>query len=178
MVNSIWSFNFSTSPSNEYSGLISFRIDWFDLLAIQGTFKILLQHRSLKAVYPACVWTLQAWEEALLCEIQQSLHSLMLSELLLEASSRRDSRMACPIAKTKITQLRAAQLSVKKPHAGISREHCCDDLCVCSVTQSCPTLFNPMGCSLPGSSVHGILQARILEWVAISFSRGSSPSRD
>ena len=42
------------------------------------------------------------------------------------------------------------------------------------VTQSCPTLCNPMDCSLPGSSVHGILQARILEWVAISFSRVSS----
>ena len=46
------------------------------------------------------------------------------------------------------------------------------------VTQSCPTLFNPMDCSLPGSSVHGILQARILEWVAVPFSRGSSQPRD
>ena len=46
------------------------------------------------------------------------------------------------------------------------------------VTQSCPTLCDPMDCSLPGSSVHGILQARILEWVAISFSRGSSRPRD
>ena len=42
------------------------------------------------------------------------------------------------------------------------------------VTQSCPTLCDPVDCSLPSSSVHGILQARILEWVAISFSRGSS----
>ena len=45
------------------------------------------------------------------------------------------------------------------------------------VIQSCPTLCNPMGCSLPGSSVHGIFQARILEWVAISFCRESSWSR-
>ena len=44
-----WSFSFSTSPSNEYSGLISFRIDWLDLLAVQGTLKSLLQHHSLKA---------------------------------------------------------------------------------------------------------------------------------
>ena len=44
--------------------------------------------------------------------------------------------------------------------------------------QSCLTLCNPMDCSLPGSSLHGIFQARVLEWVAISFSRGSSPSRD
>ena len=40
------------------------------------------------------------------------------------------------------------------------------------VTQSCPTLCNPMDCSPPGSSVHGVLQARILEWVTIPFSRG------
>ena len=46
------------------------------------------------------------------------------------------------------------------------------------VAQSCPTLWDPMNCSLSGSSLHGILQARILEWVAISFSRGSSPPRD
>ena len=44
-----WSFSFSISPSNEYSGLISFRIDWFDLLAVQGTLKNLLQHNSSKA---------------------------------------------------------------------------------------------------------------------------------
>ena len=46
------------------------------------------------------------------------------------------------------------------------------------VTQSCPTLCDPMDCSPPGSSVRGILQARILEWVAISFSRGSPQPRD
>ena len=44
-----WSFSLSISPSNEYSGLISFRIDWFDLLAVQGTLKSLLQHHSSKA---------------------------------------------------------------------------------------------------------------------------------
>ena len=44
-----WSFSFSISPSNEYSGLISFRIYWLDLLAIQGTLKSLLKHHSLKA---------------------------------------------------------------------------------------------------------------------------------
>ena len=44
-----WSFDFSISSSNEYSGLISFRMDWFDLLAVQGTLKSLLQHHSSKA---------------------------------------------------------------------------------------------------------------------------------
>ena len=47
-----WSFSFSISPSNEYSGLISFRIDWFELLAVQGTLKSLLQHHSSKASIP------------------------------------------------------------------------------------------------------------------------------
>ena len=49
-----WSFRFSISPSNEYSGLISFRIDWFDLLAFQGTLKSLLQHHILKASVLQC----------------------------------------------------------------------------------------------------------------------------
>ena len=51
-------------------------------------------------------------------------------------------------------------------------------LCCCSVSQSCTTLCEPMDCSPAGSSVHGILQTRILEWVAIPFSRGSSWPRD
>ena len=46
------------------------------------------------------------------------------------------------------------------------------------IAKLCPTLWDPMDCSLPGSSLHGILQARILEWVAISFSRGSSQPRE
>ena len=49
-----WSFSFSISPSNEYSGLISFRIDWFDLLAVQGTLKSLHQHHSSKASNLQC----------------------------------------------------------------------------------------------------------------------------
>ena len=46
------------------------------------------------------------------------------------------------------------------------------------VAQSCPTLFDPMDCNVPNSSVHGIFQARVWEWVAISFSRGSSQPRN
>ena len=49
-----WSFSFSNSPSNEYSGLISFRIDWLDLLAVQGTLKSILQHHSSKASILYC----------------------------------------------------------------------------------------------------------------------------
>ena len=50
--------------------------------------------------------------------------------------------------------------------------------CACSVTKLCPTLCDPIDCSPPGSTVHGILQARILEWVVMPFSRGSSQPRD
>ena len=50
-----WNFSFSISPSNKYSGLISFRIDWFDLLAFQGTLKSLLQHHSLKESVLQCL---------------------------------------------------------------------------------------------------------------------------
>ena len=49
-----WSFSFSISPSNEYPGLISFRMDWLDLLAVQGTLKSLLQHHSSKASIFQC----------------------------------------------------------------------------------------------------------------------------
>jgi len=50
--------------------------------------------------------------------------------------------------------------------------------CEREVAQSCPTLCDPMDCSLPGSSVHGIFQAIVLEWIAISFSKGSFQPRD
>ena len=56
-----WSFSFSISPSNEYSGLISFRMDWLDLLEVQGTLKSMLQHHSSKAsiLWPSAFFTVQ-----------------------------------------------------------------------------------------------------------------------
>ena len=58
------------------------------------------------------------------------------------------------------------------------KRFCVASLSLSLVAKSCPTLASTWDCSPPGSSVHGILQARILEWVAISFSRGSSPPRE
>ena len=55
--------------------------------------------------------------------------------------------------------------------------HISAQICVCESISHILLFCNPMDCSLPGSSVHGVLQARILEWVAVSFSRGSSPSK-
>ena len=60
-----WSFSFSISPSNDYSGLISFRIDWFDLLAVQGTLKSLLQHHSLEVsiIWPPDMKNWLIWKD-------------------------------------------------------------------------------------------------------------------
>ena len=107
-----WSFNFSISLSNEYSGLISFRIDWLDLLAVQGTLKSLLQHHSSKA---SIIW-------------------------------------------------RSVFFIVQLSHPYMTTAATAKSL------QSCPTLCDPIDGSPPGSLVSGILQARTLEWVAISFS--------
>ena len=82
----------------------------------------------------------------------------------------------------KQTKKPKAQQTNKKTHSRtkqgektwISNTLCC----CCLVAKSCPTLFDPVGCRPPGSSVHGIFQARKLEWVVISFSRGSSQPRD
>ena len=70
---------------------------------------------------------------------------------------------------------------MKKYEAQVQKKHLVLELifvCLCSDALKRPTLCNPMDCSPPGSSVHGIPQARILEQVAIPFSRGSSPLRD
>ena len=115
-----WSFSFSISPSNEYSGLISFRMDWLDLLAVQGTLRSLLQHHSSKASVLWCSAFLIVW----------LWHPYMTT------------------GKTKAVTAAAAAKSL----------------------QSCPTRCDPMDSSPPVSPIPGILRARTLEWVAISFS--------
>ena len=68
----------------------------------------------------------------------------------------------------------------KFSNVGADHDHTLDKApyCCCLVAQLCPTLFDPTGCSPLGFSVHGISQLRILEWVAISFSRESSQPKD
>ena len=128
-----WSFNLSISPSNEYSGLISFRIDWFDLNTVQGTLKSLLQHHSLKALILWC----------------SPFFMVQLSHPCMTTGKT----IALPIQTLvgKVMTLLFNMLSAKS-------------------LQSCLTLCNPIDGSPPGSPIPGILQARTLEWVAISFS--------
>ena len=74
--------------------------------------------------------------------------------------------------------LRLTVLSICPLNSSLFLWDQCVCVCVCSVAQSCLTLCDPMDCSLPGFSVHGIFQTSVLEWVAISSSRGFSLTRD
>ena len=132
-----WSFSFSISLSNEHPGLISFRMDWLDLLAVYGTLKSLLRHHSSKASILQCsaFFTVQLSHPYLttgktIALTRRTLVGKVMSLLL---------NMLCTAAAAKSLQ-------------------------------SCPTLCDPRDGSPPGPTVPGILQARTLEWVAISFS--------
>ena len=146
-----WSFSFSISPSKEIPGLISFRMDWLDLLAIQRTLKSLLQHHGSKAS-------------------------------ILQGSAFFTVQLSHPYMTTGKTIALTRQTFVGKimSFSNFKSETIVRGIIYLNseseseVAQSCPTLYNSMDCSLQVSSVHGIFQARVLEWVAISFSRGSS----
>ena len=125
-----WSFNIN--PSNEYSGLISFRIDWFDLLVVQGTPKS-LQHHSSKALILRC-------------------SAFFMVQLLHPYGCPWDS----PGENTGVGCHFLLQCMKVKSES--------------EVAQSCLTRSDPMDCSPPGSSIHGIFQAKVLEWGAIAFS--------
>ena len=81
-----WSFSFSISTSNEYPGLISFRIDWFDLLAVQGTLKSLLQHSSSKASILQCSAFFMVQFDFLGTSFQMETHVLQFGEIVLLCS--------------------------------------------------------------------------------------------
>ena len=90
---------------------------------------------------------------------------------------RREAKGLAPLMENwkHCTRNTASRVGAEKPHGRPSGGLAQPSFSQCVVVpQSCPTLWNPLDCSLPGSSVHRILQARILNWVAILFSRGSS----
>ena len=132
-----WSFSFSVSPSNEYSGLISLRIDWFDLLAVLRTLKSLLQHHSSRASILRCSAFF----------IVQLSHPYM--------TTGKTMALTRWTFVGKVMSLLFNMLSAAAAAKSL---------------QSCLTLCDPIDGSPPCSSIHGIFQARILEWVAISFS--------
>ena len=131
-----FSFSFSISPCNEYSGLISFRINRFNLLAVQGTLKSLLQHHSSKA----------------------SIHQY--SAFFIVQLSQPYMTTGKTIALTRWTFVGKVMSRLFNMLAAAAAKS----------LQLCLTLCNPIDGSPPGSTVPEILQARTLEWVAISFS--------
>ena len=126
-----WSFSFNISPSNEHPGLISCRMDWLDLLAVQGTLKSLLQHHSSKASI--------LWHSAFFT-VQLS-HPYMTTGKTIALTRW---TFVGKVMSLLFNMLSAAAAAAKS-------------------LQSCPTLCNPVNCRLPGCSVHGIFQARVLE---------------
>ena len=129
-------------------------MDWLDLLAVQRTLKNLLQHHSSKAsILHSAYFIVQFSHPQICCKVTS-----FVSDSL---RSQRQQPTSLP---------RPWDLPGKNTGVG------CHFLLQCvkvksesEVTQSCPTLGDPMDCSLPGSSVHGIFQARVLDWVAITF---------
>ena len=151
-----WSFSFSISPSNEYSGLISFRMDWLDLLAVQGTLKSLLQYHSSKASIP---------QRSAFFTVQLS-HQYMTTGKTKALTATAKSLQSCPTLRPHRRQ--PTRLLCPWAFPGKNTGVGCHFLLQCmkvksesEVAQSCPTLHDPMDCSLPGSSVHGIFQARV-----------------
>ena len=89
------------------------------------------------------------------------------------------NELGCPLCLCPMREREGLFVKHKHAHTYLYMRVC---VCVCvyesEVSQSCPTLCHSMDCSPPGSSVHGVCQARILDWVAIFFSRGSSQLKD
>ena len=229
-----WSVSFSISPSKEYPGLISFRIDWFDLLAVQGALKSLLQHHNLKASilwhsvffmvqlshpYMTAGKTIALTRRTFISKMMpllfnmlsrlviaflpRSKHLLILwlqspSAVILEPQ-KINSPSVCHAVMGPDAMILVLWMLSFKPTFSLSLSpssrgfwvplHFISTILFSNLSvnfslpsfpplflaaakslQSCPTLCDPLDGSPPGSSVPGILQARTLEWVAISFS--------
>ena len=140
-------WNFSISPSSEYSVLISFRIDWFDLLVVQGTLKSLLQHHSSKASILRCSAFF----------IVQLSHPYMTTGKTMALTRR-----------TFVGKVMSLLFNILSRF--VIGEYCAVQ---CSVAQSCLILCNPIDCSPPGSSVHRDSPGKNTGMDCLSFSRGS-----
>ena len=105
-----WSFNFNISPSNEHPGLISFRMDWLDLLAVQGTLKGLLQHHSLKAsiLWHSAFFIVQLSHPYM--TTGKTIASTHLSRSYLILQKRKEICTCCFVAKSYLTLLQPHRL--------------------------------------------------------------------
>ena len=145
-----WSFSFNISPSNEHPGLISFRIDWLDLLTVQGTIKSLLQNHSSKASVLQCSAFF----------IVQPSHPYMTTGKTITLTRWTFVGKVMSLLFNMLSRLVITFLLLHPAAAAAAAKS----------FQSCPTLCDPRDGSPPGYPIPAILQARTLEWVAISFS--------
>ena len=156
-----WSFSFSISPSNKHPGLISFRMDWLDLLAVQGTLKSLLQHHSSKAsiLRRSAFFTVQLSHPYMTTGKTIALTRWTLvskvTSLLLNILYRLVITFLPRSKRHLISWLQSPSAVILEPPKIKS-----DTVCTVSPSislQSCPTLCHPIDGSPPGSSVPGIL---------------------
>ena len=156
-----WSFSFNISPSNEHPGLISFRMAWLDLLAVQGTLKSLLQHHSSKAsiLWPSAFFTSQLSHPYMttgktIALTRQTFLGKVMS-LLFNMLSRLVITFLPRSKRLLISWLQSPSAVILEPPQN-KVWHCfhCFPIDFPSVTQSCPVLCDPMGCSSPGFPVH------------------------
>ena len=165
-----WSFNFSISPSKEYSGLISFGIDWLDLLAVQGTHSLLQHHSSKSSIlwcwtfflvqllhsYMTTGKTIALTVQTFVCKVMSLLFNPLSRFILAFLSrSKRPSVSWLQLPSAVIFRLSLLYLPWKY------RRYV---LCVPGASFMSDSLWpcDPMACSPPGSSVHGLPHARIL----------------
>ena len=138
-----WSFSCNISPSNEYSGLISFRMDWLDLLAVQGTCKSLLQHHSSKtSILPHSAFFM----------VQLS-HPYMTTGKTIVLTRWTFVAKVVSLLFNMLSRLIIAFL-LRSKHLLIPWLQSPSTVMFSSVAQLCPTLCDPMNCSTPGLPVH------------------------
>ena len=153
-----WSCSFNISPTNEHPGLISFRMDWLDLLAVRGTLKSLLQHHSSKAsiLQHSAFFIVQLSHPYMTTGKTIALTRWICVDKVMSLLFNMLSRLVITFL-PRSKRLLISWLQSPSAYAAES-------------LQSCPSLFDPIDGSPPGSAAPGILQARTMEWVAISFS--------
>ena len=217
-----WSFNFNNSPSNEHLGLISFRMDWVDLLAVQGTLKSLLQYHSSKAsiLWPSAFFILQLSHPYMTTGKTIGLTRMIFAHKVMSLLFNMLSRLVITfLPRSKcllISWLQSPSAVILEPRKILDQLIIPDSSL--SITSHIPILFPILKFTLiistlfiltilpliytlyifytlrpewkwksispvwlfamPWTVVLGLLQARILEWVAFPFSRASSQHRD
>ena len=160
-----WNFSFNISPSNEHPGLISFRMDWLDLLAVQGALKSLLQHHSSKV---------SILQRSAFFIVQLS-HPYMTTgkTIALTRWTFLDKELGTPKYSNKLYVSLEADTLGRLPTLSFTHlfnQEMSAAAAASKSLQSCPTLCDSIDGSPPGSPIPGILKTRTLEWAAISFS--------